>query len=64
VPDEEEQDDDRNRNAEQPEKYASSHKSSPFVVKTTAQAVLRSGIEAVREAKARPSSGAMGGVGS
>jgi hypothetical protein len=31
VPDEEEQDDDRNRNAEQPEKYASSHKSSPLL---------------------------------
>ena len=51
VPEEKEQDYDRDRNAEQPEKYASSHKSSPLFERQRRRGVLGSGIEAAPGAR-------------
>jgi hypothetical protein len=45
MPEECKQDDDRDRNAEQPKKYASSHEWPPPLSKTTVRQVLGSGIE-------------------
>lgn len=45
VPEQGKQDNDRNRNAEQPKKYASSHDSSPLLSQTTVQPVRSSGIK-------------------